>query len=67
MPQGKHVLSGFEGTGFHGVRVPGLEGRWPEGRKRACSSVGQSTRLISVGSVVQIYPGPPGVQDTLGN
>ena len=26
---------------------------------RACSSVGQSTRLISVGSVVQIYPGPP--------
>ena len=26
---------------------------------RACSSVGQSTRLISVGSEVQIFPGPP--------
>jgi hypothetical protein len=25
----------------------------------ACSSVGQSTRLISVGSKVQIFPGPP--------
>ena len=25
----------------------------------ACSSVGQSARLISVRSVVQIYPGPP--------
>jgi hypothetical protein len=25
----------------------------------ACSSVGQSTRLISVGSEVQVFPGPP--------
>ena len=29
------------------------------GLKRASSSVGQSTRLISVGSQVQILPGPP--------
>ena len=35
--------------------------RRPSGSNRACSSVGQSTRLISVGSVVQIYPGPPGL------
>jgi hypothetical protein len=26
---------------------------------RACSSVGQSARLISVRSVVRVYPGPP--------
>jgi hypothetical protein len=27
--------------------------------ERVCSSVGQSTRLISVGSLVQIQPDPP--------
>jgi hypothetical protein len=27
--------------------------------RRVCSSVGQSTRLISVGSVVQVHPDPP--------
>jgi hypothetical protein len=28
-------------------------------KRRVCSSVGQSTRLISVGSLVQIQPDPP--------
>ena len=32
-------------------------GQWPRSR-RASSSVGQSTRLISVGSEVQVLPGP---------
>ena len=31
----------------------------PQGAGRVCSSVGQSTRLISVGSMVQIHPDPP--------
>ena len=44
VPEGTHVLSSLEGIGSG---------------ERACSSAGQSTRLISVGSVVQIYPGPP--------
>ena len=30
---------------------------------RVCSSVGQSTRLISVGSLVQVQPDPPGSED----
>ena len=59
MPDGSGVhtyrlfLAGA-GLGSRGVRValaPFLS--------RVCSSVGQSTRLISVGSMVQIHPDPP--------
>jgi hypothetical protein len=44
----------FQGTGRFFSNQDPLGGRFG-----ACSSVGQSTRLISVGSIVQIYPGPP--------
>ena len=64
LPRGKHVLSGFEGTGLHGVPDSRAGGLRVEAR--ACSSVGQSTRLISVGSVVQIYPGPPAMLHARG-
>jgi hypothetical protein len=40
--------------------LPGVvRGGGAAGGLRVCSSVGQSTRLISVGSVVQIHPDPP--------
>src|SRR5687767_11548330 len=40
------------------VRTEENRGLTPFSR-RVCSSVGQSTRLISVGSLVQIQPDPP--------
>ena len=47
------------GCGGVAKRSPASKGRSSKGRPgRASSSVGQSTRLISVGSEVQVLPGP---------
>ena len=39
--------------------APSLQFSFPDPEARVCSSAGQSTRLISVGSLVQIQPDPP--------